>query len=468
MLALPADRVLTTEDRVELARSFAAEHFVSKGLAVQLDVHAPHRDRGEGEGAWADGTGGDHTNWHAHLLITTRRIEGDQLSAKKARDLDPEVRRAGTRALVTDAEAWGETWRAHQDRYFLEHGIALRVDATAAYPGEHIGPVRMRRVGSPAVERAEVLRQSNEAAARDPEQVLAALTRNNATFTERELDRYLAKHLGTGPDGTPDPMAAADIAAAKAAVMKHPTVLALHDKETGAQAERFTTTTVRAQEREALADGAAVAGARHHQGVKPPQHQERTGCWPVAHPAGGSAHRVRARGGCRRAEADRGPGRHGEELHAGGGAGSPRGGGLPYRGIGPYQRRGAGPEGGRVHGSGHGPRRPVRHQERPQPGVGPAHGAGGGRGGHAGQPRHRRAAGGSQAGRRQGDPDRRRPAARQHRAGRAVHRAAACARGGRDHRGDAAAGGLAAPGGARLWPRAGSTRRCRRSSGTAR
>ncbi len=273
VLALPADRVLSTEDRIELARSFAAEHFVSKGLAVQLDVHAPHRDRGEGEGAWAEGTGADHTNWHAHLLITTRRIEGDQLSAKKARDLDPEVRRAGTRALVTDAEAWGETWRAHQDRYFLEHGIALRVDATAAHPGEHIGPVRMRKVDSPAVERAEVLRQSNEAAARDPEQVLAALTRNSATFTERELDRYLLKHLRAGPDGTPDAAAAADIAAAKAAVMKHGTVLALHDKETGAQAERFTTTTVRVQEREALADGAAVAGARHHQGVKA-RHQE--------------------------------------------------------------------------------------------------------------------------------------------------------------------------------------------------
>ena len=268
VLALPADRVLSTEDRIELARSFAAEHFMSKGLAVQLDVHAPHKERGEGEGAFTEGTGGDHTNWHAHLLITTRRIEGDQLSAKKARDLDPEVRKAGTRALVTDAEVWGETWRAHQDRYFLEHGIALRVDATAAHPGEHIGPVRMRKVDSPAAERAEVLRQSNEAAARDPEQVLTALTRNNATFTERELDRYLLKHLGAGPDGTKDAAAVADIAVAKAAVLTHPTVLALHDKETGAQAERFTTTTVRAQEREALADGAAVAGARHHQGVK--------------------------------------------------------------------------------------------------------------------------------------------------------------------------------------------------------
>ena len=267
VLALPADRVLSTEDRIELARSFAQQHFVSKGLAVQLDVHAPHQERGENEGASA-GTGGDASNWHAHLLITTRRIEGDRLAARKARDLDPEVRRAGTRNLVTDAEAWGETWRAHQDRYFAEHGIALRVDATAAHPGEHIGPVRMRKVDSPAVERAEALRTANEAAARDPEQVLAALTRNNATFTERELDRYLAKHLGAGPDGTPDAAQRADIAAAKAAVLGHKDVLVLHDRDTGAAADRFSTRTVRAQERAALADGAAVARARHHQGVQ--------------------------------------------------------------------------------------------------------------------------------------------------------------------------------------------------------
>jgi len=273
VLALPADRELTTADRIELARSFAERHFVAKGLAVQLDVHAPHRDRGEGEGAWAEGTGGDHTNWHAHLLITTRRVEGDQLAAKKARDLDPEVRQAGVRTLVTDAEAWGETWRAHQDRYFAEHGIELRVDATAAHPGEHIGPVRMRKVDSPAVARAEALRTTNEAAARDPEQVLAALTRNNATFTERELDRYLVKHLGPGPDGRPDAAQLRDILAAKAAVMGHKDLLVLHDRETGEVAERFTTGTVRKQELAALADGAAVAAARRHRGVQA-RHQE--------------------------------------------------------------------------------------------------------------------------------------------------------------------------------------------------
>ena len=268
VLALPADRELTTADRIELARTFAEQHLVAKGLAVQLDVHAPHQERGEGEGTWREGTGGDHTNWHAHLLITTRRVEGDQFAAKKARDLDPEVRKAGARTLVTDAEAWGETWRAHQDRYFQEHGIELRVDATAAHPGEHIGPVRMRKVDSPAVERAEALRAANEEAARDPVQVLAALTRNNATFTERELDRYLQKHLGAGPDGTPDDATVRDIADAKAAVMGHKDMLVLHDRDTGDVTGRFTIRTVREQERAALADGAAVAGARHHEGVK--------------------------------------------------------------------------------------------------------------------------------------------------------------------------------------------------------
>jgi hypothetical protein len=48
---------------------------------------------------------------HAHLLITMRRIGGDQFSAKKVRDLDPEVRRAGGRAMVTDGEGWGATTR---------------------------------------------------------------------------------------------------------------------------------------------------------------------------------------------------------------------------------------------------------------------------------------------------------------------------------------------------------------------
>ena len=260
VLALPADRALSTEDRIELARSFAQEHFVSKGLAVQIDVHAPHQERGESEGASA-GTGGDASNWHAHLLITTRRIEGDRLARQEGARPGPggpprRHTQPGHGCRGPGARPGGRIRTATSP----SKGIALRVDATAAHPGEHIGPVRMRKVDSPAVERAEALRTANEAAARDPEQVLAALTRN-----KRDVHRAGAG-TATWPSisapvrmGTPDAAQVQDIAAVKAAVMGHKDVLVLHDRETGEAAGRF-------QHADGARTGARGAGRRGGRG----------------------------------------------------------------------------------------------------------------------------------------------------------------------------------------------------------
>jgi Ti-type conjugative transfer relaxase TraA len=247
VLALPADREVSTEDRIALARTFAETHFVSKGLAVQLDVHAP-------DGAAAES---ERANWHAHLLITTRRLEGEIFSAKKARDLDPEVRTAGGRARVADGTAWGEAWRAHQNKYFREHGINVKVDPAATHAQEHIGPVRMRRSGAEIVVRAETIQKANQAAARDPAQVLATLTRNNATFTERDLDRYLNKQLGQeGKD------VGLEIALIRAAVLRHKNLVPLHDRETGEAAGRFTTRQVRTEERDAMTAAGGLSQVR--------------------------------------------------------------------------------------------------------------------------------------------------------------------------------------------------------------
>uniref|UniRef100_UPI002630EA38 AAA family ATPase n=2 Tax=uncultured Jannaschia sp. TaxID=293347 RepID=UPI002630EA38 len=154
---------------------------------------------------------------------------------------------------VTDGERWGELWRAHQDAYFAAHGLELRVDAIAVVPGQHVGPVRMRVPGSAAVVRAEEIARENAAAARDPETVLAVLTRGNASFTERELDRHLAKHIHDSDEHV----------AVKGRVLGRADVLALYDPETGRFAGRYTTCEVRDQERAALADGATVAAGRH-------------------------------------------------------------------------------------------------------------------------------------------------------------------------------------------------------------
>jgi ATP-dependent exoDNAse (exonuclease V) alpha subunit len=110
----------------------------------------------------------------------------------------------------------------------------------------------MRVAGSEIAERADQIRRANEAAARDPAQVLETLTRHNATFSERDLDRYLAKHLET----------AAERATVKTQVLEHENLVPLYDRESGAAAERFTTRQVREQERSALADAAALAERR--------------------------------------------------------------------------------------------------------------------------------------------------------------------------------------------------------------
>jgi Ti-type conjugative transfer relaxase TraA len=247
VMALPANAEVSNEDRIELARSFALEHFVAKGLGVQLDIHAPHGGDLESERA----------NWHAHLLITTRRIEGDHLSATKARDLAPDIRQAGARAFVAEGEEWGALWREHQDRYFLAHGFSARVDATATHAQEHIGPLRMRAAESEANERAREIARANSEAARDPEKVLEALTRNNATFSERDLDRYLSRHIGDEVER----------AGVHAKLLSRDEMVPLHERDTGEASGRFTTRHVRAEEREALAEARGLADARHHKAV---------------------------------------------------------------------------------------------------------------------------------------------------------------------------------------------------------
>ena len=179
VLALPDDPQVTLEDKIEMTHRFAQENFVDKGLAVQMDIHAPH----EGE-----------KNWHAHLLIATRRFTEDgQALGEKARDLDAAVRFG----KVIEGEAWGETWRVFQNAYFLEKGYELVVDPTAIIGQEHLGPVRMRRFAgdSEIALRADLIRQTNEDLSHDPEAVLQMITRNKATFTVRDIDWFLNKHV---------------------------------------------------------------------------------------------------------------------------------------------------------------------------------------------------------------------------------------------------------------------------------
>jgi len=86
VLALPDEKELTLEDRIELSKEFIKRKgFVGKGFSVQLDIHAPHADE---------------KNWHAHILVPTRSFKecGLELGAKNR---EMEVR-GGKNCYVAD------------------------------------------------------------------------------------------------------------------------------------------------------------------------------------------------------------------------------------------------------------------------------------------------------------------------------------------------------------------------------
>jgi hypothetical protein len=307
------------------------------------------------------------------------------------------------------------------------------VDPTATYAAEHIGPVRMRRAGSEIVERAEQVRRANEMVARDPEQVLATLTRHNATFSERDLDRHLGKHL----------KAAAERTAVKVQVLEHEDFVPLYDRETGEAAGRFTTRLVRTQEWTALADAAEIAESRTPAVPAPAARTALVGQELRPDQRDAFNHAITA-GGLKIIEGRAGTGksyalgviRHAHQL-----AGHRVVGLAPTNTVAQDLKADGFAEASTVHAelfrlkNGR-----TQWNARTVVIVDEA------------AMLDSRITGELLAeapGRYQGDPRRRRPSARLDRARRPLHRIDGAPRRGRDHRGDAAEGGLAAAGGAR-------------------
>ena len=237
LIALPTDPGVTKRDWIVLTEGFAREQFVSRGVAAQINIHHDKAD-----------------NPHAHILITTRRIEGDRLASHKARDLDPIVRRGVKgRAFVTEAQMFGKAWADHQDRYFRERGSPVRVDPVAIVPGRHIGPVRHRKPADKNAKHDAALQKANAALIQDPRKIIEALTRNKATFDLNEVSRLLHKAGMDRPEAE----------AMKARVRDHTSVLPLYDPKTGELNGRYTTHAIRAQERHAMAVARMVADSHH-------------------------------------------------------------------------------------------------------------------------------------------------------------------------------------------------------------
>lgn len=180
ILALPKEASL--ELQITLTRKFVFEHYVSKGIAADINIH--------------DDNNG---NPHAHVLLTTRRIEGERFSKHKARDLNPSfINKAGKKGYVKEADFIGESWRYAQNEFFVEHNIDLEVDPTS-YQAKEREPKINHTTGTVSENNKLIDEARIEIALNDPTLLLSHLTLQNSVFNEWQLNRLLEKNI---PDET--------------------------------------------------------------------------------------------------------------------------------------------------------------------------------------------------------------------------------------------------------------------------
>ena len=125
-IALPHE--LTPEQRSELVFDYAGWLAERHRVVVDVAIHAPHRD-------------GDQRNHHAHLLTTTREVDGEGLGAK-TRALD--VSRTSSALIEEAREMWAEYCndslaRAKVQQQELDHRSYERQGLDKA-PTLHMGP----------------------------------------------------------------------------------------------------------------------------------------------------------------------------------------------------------------------------------------------------------------------------------------------------------------------------------------
>jgi Ti-type conjugative transfer relaxase TraA len=169
---------LTHAENVELVRDYVKTHFVAKGMVADFSIHED-----------------DPGNPHAHILLTMRKVSEKGFGAK--------VR---TWNAKKELLTWRDAWASHANEHLARAGHAVRIDhrtleaqGIELEPGKKIGVGRERHADETlprhVTERIAaqelVARENGEAIVADPSVALHAITHQRATFTERDLAKFL-------------------------------------------------------------------------------------------------------------------------------------------------------------------------------------------------------------------------------------------------------------------------------------
>jgi len=233
-------REMTKEQGIALARDFVEREFVARGMVADLNVH------------WDIGADGE-AKPHAHVMLTMREVGPDGFGSK--------VRDWNATALL---QHWRERWADRANERLNALGIAARIDHRShdargieLEPQHKIGAAGARRLrrgedAERADEHVRIARANGVTIMARPEVGLDALTRNQATFTRRDMAMFAHRHS----DGKEQ------FDQVLAAMRGSDQLLALG--RDGRGDERFTTTSMHNTEEALVRSAAELVAAKHN------------------------------------------------------------------------------------------------------------------------------------------------------------------------------------------------------------
>jgi len=233
-------REMSQAQGIELAQTFVARQFVARGMIADLNVH------------WDKARDGSPKP-HAHVMLTMREVGPAGFGQK--------VRAWNSAELL---KGWREAWAVHVNERMAELGLDGRIDhrslaeqGVALEPQHKIGPAAARRPGQGLEaerieDHARIARENGDRIIAEPALGLAAITRQQATFTVRELAAFAFRH-SDGKDQFDRVMAA---------VRASPEMVALG--KDGRDQERFTSREMIEVEVRLERSAGALAGSQRH------------------------------------------------------------------------------------------------------------------------------------------------------------------------------------------------------------
>jgi Ti-type conjugative transfer relaxase TraA len=233
-------REMNEKQGVALARDFVKQQFVDRGMVADLNVH------------WDKAKDGSPKP-HAHVMLAMRDV-GPEGFGQKNRDWN-------STELLKD---WREAWSAHVNERMTELGLEGRIDHRSyeaqgieLEPQHKIGPAASRRpeqgLEAERIEdHARIARENGEKIIANPGVALDAITRQQATFTTRDLATFAFRHS----DGNEQ------FDQVMGAVRASPELVALG--KDGRDQERFTSRDMIAVENRLERAGDELAGRGEH------------------------------------------------------------------------------------------------------------------------------------------------------------------------------------------------------------